>query len=102
MTGAGGTAIPARATTSILAGVRHAVAARAATEVASAAALAAVAAKEVRPVASAADSAAIAADSAAREVSAREDHVHRDRMHDRHVTKRAAWQSGSTRGACPR
>ena len=61
MTGAGGTAIPARATTSILAGVRHAVAARAATEVASAAALAAVAAKEVRPVASAADSAAIAA-----------------------------------------
>jgi hypothetical protein len=102
MTAAGGTGILLRATTSVLAAVRHAAAAREAMEAASAAALAAVAAKEVRSAASAVDPIAIAVDSAARGVSVREERVRRAPTHVRRATKRAVWQSGSTHDACPR
>jgi hypothetical protein len=100
MTAVEDTAILLRATTSVLAAVPHAAAVRAATEAASAAALAA-AAKEARSAASAADSTAIAADSAARGASVPVDRVLRVRTRDLRATKRAGWQSGSTRGACP-
>jgi hypothetical protein len=101
MTAVEDTAILLRATTSVLAAVPHAAAVRAATEAASAVALAAVAAKGVRSAASAADSTAIAADSAARGASVPVDRVLRVRTRDLRATKRAGWQSGSTRGACP-
>lgn len=101
MTAVEDTAILLRATTSVLAAVHHVAAARAGSEAASAADLAA-AAKEVRSAASAADLTAIAADSAARGASAPADRVLRVRMRDRRTTTRAGWQSGSTRGACPR
>jgi hypothetical protein len=102
MTAVGGTVILLRATTSVLAAVRHAADARAVTEAASAAGLAAVAAKGGRSAVSAVDSSAIAADLAAKGVSAPADRVLRAPTHGRRETKRAGWQSGSTHDACPR